>query len=99
MQKFPVAIRDFAETFIWLQRRRHLADYDPEFPFCKSEVRHPACAEGDYPFLQSARQGSARIRRSRAYESEAQCLIVRRAGGEAENARFPATTKRFLRVD
>ena len=37
-QQFPREIGDFAETFISLQRRRHLADYDPDFPFSKSEV-------------------------------------------------------------
>ena len=31
-------MKDFAETFVSLQRRRHLADYDPDFPFSKSEV-------------------------------------------------------------
>ena len=39
MREFPAAIRDFAETFVWLQRRRHLADYDPDVPFMKSEVQ------------------------------------------------------------
>ena len=39
MREFPVAIRDFAETFVSLQSRRHLADYDPDTPFRKSEVQ------------------------------------------------------------
>ena len=39
MRGFPAAIRDFAETFVWLQSRRHLADYDPDTPFRKSEVQ------------------------------------------------------------
>lgn len=39
MREFPVAIRDFAETFVSLQDRRHLADYDPDTPFRKSEVQ------------------------------------------------------------
>lgn len=38
MQAFPTGIRDFADTFVSLQRRRHLTDYDPHFPFSKSEV-------------------------------------------------------------
>lgn len=38
MRAFPAGIQDFANTFVSLQRRRHLADYDPHFPFSKSEV-------------------------------------------------------------
>jgi len=37
-QQLPKEMKDFAETFVSLQRRRHLADYDPDFPFSKSEV-------------------------------------------------------------
>jgi len=38
IRKFPDAIQDFADTFAALQLKRHLADYDPEFLFKKSEV-------------------------------------------------------------
>ena len=31
-------IQDFAETFTSLQSKRHLADYDPDAPFEKSNV-------------------------------------------------------------
>ncbi len=30
MAQFPLAIRKFAELFIYMQRRRHIADYDPD---------------------------------------------------------------------
>ncbi len=38
IRKFPDAIQDFADTFVSLQLKRHLADYDPERSFKKSEV-------------------------------------------------------------
>ena len=38
MRRFPAGIRDFAETFASLQSKRHLADYDPDAPFWKSDV-------------------------------------------------------------
>ena len=67
MQKFPAAIQDFAETFIWLQRRRHLADYDPEFPFCKSEVI------GD---IQRVRKAIARFSKAPAKDRRAFAIHV-----------------------
>lgn len=38
MQRFPKAVQGFAETFASLQSKRHLADYDPDAPFRKSDV-------------------------------------------------------------
>ena len=38
MGEFPVEIRDFAEMFVDLQSKRHLADYDPYAEFDKSDV-------------------------------------------------------------
>lgn len=63
MQKFPAAIQDFAET--WLQRRRHLADYDPEFPFCK--------VIGD---IQRARKAIARFSKAPAKDRRAFAIHV-----------------------
>lgn len=34
-QKFPAAIRDFANTFVAMQSKRHSADYDPFAPKLK----------------------------------------------------------------
>ena len=36
--KFPSAIQDFANAFVSMQDKRHLADYDPHARFIKSEV-------------------------------------------------------------
>lgn len=35
---FPKAIEDFANNFVALQEKRHLADYDPSITLAKSEV-------------------------------------------------------------
>ena len=35
---FPEELRDFGRTFAELQGRRHLADYDPDYPVRKSNV-------------------------------------------------------------
>jgi len=35
---FPEEVRDFGQTFAELQSKRHLADYDPDRPFRKSNV-------------------------------------------------------------
>ena len=35
---FPDGVRQFGRTFAMLQGRRHLADYDPDYPFSKSNV-------------------------------------------------------------
>lgn len=35
---FPDEVRDFGQTFAELQSKRHLADYDPDRPFRKSNV-------------------------------------------------------------
>ena len=35
---FPPAIQDFGELFIYMQRRRHTADYDPDANFSRSDV-------------------------------------------------------------
>jgi hypothetical protein len=37
--KFPQAIQDFANAFVTMQIKRHLADYDPFVTLYKSEVR------------------------------------------------------------
>lgn len=39
ISKFPQEIVDFANTFLLLQEKRHLADYDPSVTFTKSEVK------------------------------------------------------------
>lgn len=36
--KFPIAVQDFADTFIALQTKRHKADYDPQEKTYKSAV-------------------------------------------------------------
>lgn len=36
--EFPAEIRDFAEMFVVMQSKRHLADYDPYAEFNKSDV-------------------------------------------------------------
>ena len=36
--KFPGAVEDFASLFSQIQRLRHLADYDPDASFARSEV-------------------------------------------------------------
>lgn len=36
--KFPEGIKRFADTFIIMQEKRHLADYDSNSDLCKSEV-------------------------------------------------------------
>lgn len=38
ISKFPKAIEDFANSFVMLQEKRHLADYDPTIRLAKSEV-------------------------------------------------------------
>jgi hypothetical protein len=38
MQNFPVEIQDFADRFVQMQAKRHLADYDPNERFYKSAV-------------------------------------------------------------
>ena len=35
---FPEEMRDFGQTFAELQSKRHLADYDPDYPIRKSDV-------------------------------------------------------------
>lgn len=37
--QFPDPIRDFANLFVEMQAKRHLADYDPFFTLTKSEVQ------------------------------------------------------------
>jgi uncharacterized protein (UPF0332 family) len=36
--RFPKAIEDFANNFVIMQEKRHLADYDPSIRLTKSEV-------------------------------------------------------------
>ena len=38
MAKFPVEIQDFANQFVAMQSKRHVADYDPETTLNKSTV-------------------------------------------------------------
>ena len=35
---FPNGVRQFGRAFAMLQSRRHFADYDPDYPFSKSDV-------------------------------------------------------------
>ena len=39
ISKFPQEIEDFANAFVALQEKRHLADYDPSARFTKLEVQ------------------------------------------------------------
>ncbi len=39
MKKFPKEIEDFANAFVALQAKRHIADYDPFAQLFKSEVK------------------------------------------------------------
>jgi hypothetical protein len=39
VKKFPKEIEDFANTFVQLQEKRHIADYDPKAKFAKSGVQ------------------------------------------------------------
>ena len=38
MEKFPTGIQDFANQFVELQEKRHLADYDPNSKFTRYDV-------------------------------------------------------------
>ena len=38
LSKFPQEVEDFANAFVWLQEKRHAADYDPAARFTKLEV-------------------------------------------------------------
>ena len=38
MQQFPVEIRNFADEFVTMQEKRHLADYDPVSRFRLNDV-------------------------------------------------------------
>ena len=38
MSQFPQDVQKFAVRFVLMQRRRHLADYDPHAEFRRSEV-------------------------------------------------------------
>jgi hypothetical protein len=38
ISRFPKEIEDFANAFVAMQEKRHLADYDPHERFSKSEV-------------------------------------------------------------
>lgn len=38
INRFPSAIRNFAELFVSIQMKRHSADYDPDVTFIKSDV-------------------------------------------------------------
>lgn len=44
LSKFPQEIEDFANTFVSLQEKRHLADYDPVARFTKVEVQRDIAA-------------------------------------------------------
>ncbi len=50
---FPLEVRHFCEAFILLQKKRHLADYDPTIRFALSEVYEDiSMAEGAIDALQ-----------------------------------------------
>ena len=38
MRSFTLEIRNFGDLFVEMQRKRHLADYDPDVRFRKSDV-------------------------------------------------------------
>ena len=38
LRKFPLEIQDFADQFVFMQRQRHIADYDPLGLFLRSDV-------------------------------------------------------------
>jgi len=38
LQKFPKEIQDFASVFVAMQKKRHMADYDPHVRITRSEV-------------------------------------------------------------
>ena len=44
ISKFPREIENFANAFVALQEKRHLADYDPSARFSKHEVRREIAA-------------------------------------------------------
>ncbi len=39
VEKFPSEIQDFAGLFVFMQKERHRADYDPDAFFYKNYVR------------------------------------------------------------
>lgn len=47
MRRFPKNIEDFANTFVSLQEKRHLADYDPFSQFTKLGVKSDISATRD----------------------------------------------------
>ena len=47
IKRFPKDIEDFANTFVSLQEKRHLADYDPFSQFTKLEVNSDIAATRD----------------------------------------------------
>lgn len=47
IKRFPKDIEDFANTFVSLQEKRHLADYDPFSQFTKLEVNSDVAATRD----------------------------------------------------
>ena len=47
IKKFPKEIEDFANMFVALQTKRHMADYDPDARFYKSEVRQDVAEAAD----------------------------------------------------
>lgn len=63
--KFPDAIRDFANTFVTMQAKRHLADYDSFTKFTKFEVA--ADVELARQAMTDCAQATVKHRRSCAY--------------------------------
>ena len=44
LSEFPQEVQDFANAFVSMQAKRHLADYDPFARFAKSEVQREIAA-------------------------------------------------------
>jgi uncharacterized protein (UPF0332 family) len=64
---FPNAIRDFANEFVKMQKKRHLADYDPLVKIVKSEVQAD---------LEVARQAIADFKAAPIKDRRAFCAFV-----------------------
>ena len=69
---FPDSLQEFGQTFAALQGRRHLADYDPDYPFSKSnvitDINNARTAING--FVETAAQRPSRFRHPRADEGE-----------------------------
>ncbi len=62
MSKFPREIEDFANAFVALQEKRHMADYDPSARFSKYEVQRDIVAART--FIEGFQAARAKHRRA-----------------------------------